>query len=64
MIAIHHNHFSVFAASIFYHLAQYIPVTLLGLYFFNRTGLKVSQVQEAAETTPEPGVGSEAQPAG
>jgi len=46
------NEEAVFAASIFYHLAQYIPVTILGLYFFNRTGLKMSQVQEAAEETP------------
>jgi len=46
----------VFAASIVYHLGQYIPVTLLGLYFFNRTGLKVSQVQEAAEMTSEQGL--------
>ena len=43
---------AVFAASIFYHLAQYIPVTLLGLYYFNRTGLKVSEIQKAAEVPP------------
>jgi uncharacterized protein (TIRG00374 family) len=55
---------AVFAASIFYHLAQWVPVTALGLYFFARTGLKMSQVQEAAETTPESGVVSKAQPAG
>lgn len=40
---------AVFAASIFYHLAQYIPVTIVGLIFFNRTGLKMAQVHEAAE---------------
>jgi uncharacterized protein (TIRG00374 family) len=39
------NQESVFAASVFYQLAQYIPVTLIGLYFFNRTGLSVSQIQ-------------------
>ncbi len=55
---------AVFAASIFYHLAQYVPVTLLGLYFFNRTGLKVSQVQNAADETPERVTAKEAGPAG
>jgi glycosyltransferase 2 family protein len=54
----------VFAASIFYHLAQYIPVTLLGLYYFNRTGLKVSQVQEAAETTADAELAAQPRPAG
>jgi glycosyltransferase 2 family protein len=42
---------TVFAASVVYHLAQYIPVTLAGLYFFALTGLKMSQVQDAAEVT-------------
>jgi uncharacterized protein (TIRG00374 family) len=58
------NQEAVFAASIFYHLAQYVPVTLIGLYYFNRTGLKVSQVQQAAETTPAAGLASDAGPAG
>jgi uncharacterized protein (TIRG00374 family) len=40
---------AVFAASIFYHMSGYVPVTLLGLYYFNRTGLSVSQVERAAE---------------
>ncbi len=39
----------VFAASIYFHMSQYIPVTLLGLYFFNKTGLSVSEVQYQAE---------------
>ncbi len=55
---------SVFAASIFYHLAQYVPVTLLGLTFFIRTGLKVSQVQEAAEASPDAAVAAAAGPGG
>jgi uncharacterized protein (TIRG00374 family) len=55
---------AVFAASIFYHLAQWVPVTFLGLYFFARTGLKVSQIQEAAETSPETGLAAGVGPAG
>lgn len=39
----------VFAASIYFHICQYIPVTLLGLYYFNRTGLSVAEVQHEAE---------------
>ena len=40
---------TVFSASIYYHMAQYIPVTLLGLYFFNRSGLHVADVQHESE---------------
>ncbi|MEZ6067473.1 MAG: lysylphosphatidylglycerol synthase transmembrane domain-containing protein [Planctomycetaceae bacterium] len=47
------NEPAVFAASIYYHMSGYIPVTLLGLYFFNRTGLSVSQVQREAEEEAE-----------
>ncbi|QDV52728.1 lysylphosphatidylglycerol synthase transmembrane domain-containing protein [Gimesia fumaroli] len=39
----------VFAASIYYQLSQYIPVTLIGLYFSNREGLKLSQAEREAE---------------
>ncbi|MBX3441003.1 MAG: flippase-like domain-containing protein [Planctomyces sp.] len=44
---------AVFAASVLYHLAQYIPVTLIGLYYFGRTGLKVSDVRQQAESEAE-----------
>lgn len=40
---------AVFAASIYYQVVQYTPVTLLGLYYFNRTGLSMSEMQAAAE---------------
>ena len=40
---------AVFAASIYFHMSQYVLVTSLGLFYFNRTGLSVSQVQHAAE---------------
>jgi uncharacterized protein (TIRG00374 family) len=43
----------VFAASIYFHMSQYVPVTLLGLYYFNRTGLTVSQVEHEAEEEEE-----------
>lgn len=37
------------AASIYFHMSQYIPVTLLGLYYFSRSGLKVADVRDEAE---------------
>lgn len=40
---------AVFAASLYYQFSQYVPVTLLGLYYFNRTGLSVSEVRHEAE---------------
>ena len=39
-----------FASSIYYHLSNYIPVTLVGLYYLNRRGLQLWQIdKEAAE---------------
>ncbi|MFH1304650.1 MAG: lysylphosphatidylglycerol synthase transmembrane domain-containing protein [Planctomycetota bacterium] len=38
-----------FAASIYYQLSQYIPVTLIGLYFSNREGLKLNEAEREAE---------------
>ena len=39
-----------FASSIYFHLSNYIPVTLVGLYYLNRRGLQLWQVdKEAAE---------------
>jgi uncharacterized protein (TIRG00374 family) len=43
------NEADVFAASVYYHLSQYIPVTLIGLYFFNTTGLSFRDVEHTAE---------------
>ena len=42
----------VFAASIYYHMAQWIPVTAIGLMFFLRSGLKVSDVEQESEREP------------
>lgn len=38
---------AVFAASIYYHMAQWIPVTIIGMFYFLRAGLKVADVQDA-----------------
>lgn len=39
-----------FASSIYFHLSNYIPVTLVGLYYLNRRGLQLWQFdKEAAE---------------
>ncbi|MGD9858329.1 MAG: lysylphosphatidylglycerol synthase transmembrane domain-containing protein, partial [Planctomycetaceae bacterium] len=40
------------AASIYYHLVQWIPVTATGAYFFWRTGLRVADVTDEAVTPP------------
>ncbi|MCA9108554.1 MAG: flippase-like domain-containing protein [Planctomycetaceae bacterium] len=39
----------VFAASIYYHMAQWIPVTAIGLAYFVRTRLHVSDIEDARE---------------
>lgn len=40
----------VFGASIYYHMCQYIPVTLVGFFFMNRIGMSLGGLQsEAAE---------------
>ena len=39
---------AVFAASIYYHLTEYVMVTLIGLYFFNTTGVSFAEATEAA----------------
>jgi hypothetical protein len=36
------------AASVYYHLWQYVPVTLVGLYCLQRTGLRLSDVTQTA----------------
>jgi uncharacterized protein (TIRG00374 family) len=41
----------IFAASIYFHMAQYVPVTLVGLFYFNRMGLRMTDVEAAAEDT-------------
>jgi hypothetical protein len=39
---------TVFAASVFFQLAQYIPVTLTGLALFLRSGVSMRQVETEA----------------
>lgn len=43
------DHAGIFAASIYYHLIEYVLVTLCGLYYFNATGLTLAQVQAVAD---------------
>lgn len=40
---------SVLAASIYYHLIEYVLVTIVGLYYFNTTGLTLAEVEGEAE---------------
>lgn len=44
---------AVFAASVYYHLTQYIPVTLIGLAYFGKTGLRMSDISSAVESQSE-----------
>ena len=39
-----------FASSIYFHLSQYVPVTLIGLYFLSRSGFRLGQVEQTAQT--------------
>lgn len=39
------------ASSVYYHLTQWIAITLVGLFFLQRTGLKLRQLERAAEET-------------
>jgi uncharacterized membrane protein YbhN (UPF0104 family) len=39
------------AASVYYQLTQWVTITLVGLYFLQRTGLKLGQLERAAEET-------------
>ncbi|MEZ5944655.1 MAG: lysylphosphatidylglycerol synthase transmembrane domain-containing protein [Planctomycetaceae bacterium] len=50
---------AVFAASVYFHLSGYIPVTILGLVLFNRTGLSLHDIGEAREETQQAGASSE-----
>ena len=39
------------AASVYYHLTQWITITLVGLFLLQRAGLKLRQLERAAEET-------------
>jgi hypothetical protein len=43
-----HDEAGVFAASIYYHLTEYVMVTLTGLYYFNTTGVTLAEVEAEA----------------
>jgi uncharacterized protein (TIRG00374 family) len=48
------DHASIFAASIYYHLVEYIMVTLAGLFYLNATGVKLTQVQSEVTLSQDP----------
>lgn len=39
------------AASVYYHLTQWVAVTLVGLFYLQRAGLRLGQLERAAEET-------------
>ncbi len=43
------NQETVFAASIYYHMVQWIPVTCIGMIFFVKSGLSVADVEQSQE---------------
>ena len=43
----------VFGSSVYYHMSMYIPVTMLGLYFLQQSGLSLKDMQKAAEKPTE-----------
>ena len=49
-----------FAASIYYHISQYIPVTLIGLYYLNRSGLRLGELNRSASRIEEEGESEDA----
>lgn len=48
------DHASIFAASIYYHLTEYVMVTLTGLYYLNTTGVSLAQLQAEAALAKSP----------
>jgi uncharacterized protein (TIRG00374 family) len=46
---------SVFAASVYYHLIEYVMVTLTGLFYFNTMGVSLAEVQAEAESEKQSG---------
>jgi uncharacterized protein (TIRG00374 family) len=41
------NKADAFASSVYFHLSQYIPVTLVGLYYANQLGLRLKEIKES-----------------
>ncbi len=39
----------VLGSSVYYHMSMYIPVTMLGLYFLQQSGLSLTDMQQAAQ---------------
>lgn len=49
---------AVMAASIYFHMAQWIPVTLLGMLYFVRSGLHVADIEHEVEAEDEQPLGA------
>ncbi|MCH2213466.1 MAG: flippase-like domain-containing protein [Fuerstiella sp.] len=45
---------AVFAASIYYHMAQWIPVTAVGMLYFVRAGVRLAEIRTQAEQRDSP----------
>lgn len=43
----------IFSASIYYHMAQWLPVTVVGMFFFLKQGYSVADVETAKEAAEE-----------
>ena len=41
---------SVFAASVYYHMSQWIPVTFVGMFFFLRAGYRMADIEDGKQT--------------
>lgn len=57
-------HPAVYAASVYYHLVQWVPVTLIGLIFFQRSGLSMAAVDEEASHLADEPIAPDSQKAG
>jgi uncharacterized protein (TIRG00374 family) len=47
------DHAGIFAASIYYHAIEYVMVTLMGLYFLNRSGATLAKVKSVLNSGQE-----------
>ncbi|MEP7028806.1 MAG: lysylphosphatidylglycerol synthase transmembrane domain-containing protein [Candidatus Eisenbacteria bacterium] len=48
------NNTTAFSFSLYYHLTQFLPITVVGLYYLGRQGLSLGQVAAASREEPTP----------
>lgn len=46
------DHAGIFAASVYYHMIEYVMVTLAGIYYLNTAGVTLSQVHSVLKSDP------------